>query len=151
MLSKGIYYTFSDTPYTSLYDVYNERDSAKKGDRTANNLEVSSACRKDDNTILFLSRPSVLGSDAVIMSLHLDTKLVEPIEIEGVKTYGAPIMAPDHKGIYISLMMQDATNGMYYYDFATAKATQLFSMQDILKDFPMGQTVTETSTQLIVQ
>lgn len=120
--------------------------------KTANNLEVSSACRLDNNTVLFLAGTSVLSDDTVLKELHLDTKTVEDFKIGGVKAYSAPMIAPDKKGMYISLKLENDDGGMYYYSFADKKLQKLFSAQDIEDTLPASATSGGAiSTELVVQ
>lgn len=152
---QSVIYTFSEYPYASLFgdNWGTDPERVKQAEKTANNLEVESACRLDNNTILLIGSTSVFSNDAKLKELHLDTKTVTDFVIKGAKYYSQPFIAPDKKGMYISLKMQDGTGGMYYYKFADKSLEYLFSNKDILKELPTSAegTFQATDVELVVQ
>lgn len=136
-----ILYTFSQQPYTSLFDMYNDPDVYKKYKKTANNLAVSNVCRLNKNSILFLGKTGLWSDDEETLKiLYLDTKTVEDFNIDGAKSYGIPVVSKDKKGMYISLMMEKGKkDGYYYYNFNDKTLDYLFGKEEMDAVANMGE------------
>ena len=83
-------YTFSDSPYTSLFDNYEEDNEtlSKKWETTANQLLISEFNRLNDHQVLFLGAKDVFG-DLSLKLLDTTSKTVSNFKIDG-KTIDEP-------------------------------------------------------------
>ena len=144
-------YTFSDTPYSSLFDNYGADADSSEVWETANNLEVSNVSRLNDDILLFIGRESVLDQQAKLMMLNITDKTTSEIQIPGVATYYSFVVSPDQQTIFANLQLQDGTQGVFSYNIQTQELKKLFDINEVLKDFSGNKSVTPTTMQIIIQ
>ncbi|BFL40751.1 hypothetical protein H8S45_12160 [Agathobaculum sp. NSJ-28] len=148
---QSVIYTFSDTPYSSLFDNYGADADSSEVWETANNLEVSNVSRLNDDILLFIGRESVLDQQAKLMMLNITDKTTSEIQIPGVATYYSFVVSPDQQTIFANLQLQDGTQGVFSYNIQTQELKKLFDINEVLKDFSGNKSVTPTTMQIIIQ
>lgn len=150
--TSKVIYTFSDAPYTSLFDNYTEDDKtlSKKWKATANQLLISEFSRLNDHQILFLGAKDVFG-DLSLKLLDTTSKTVSNFKIDGKKLDEPCYVSKDKKDIFVSLEPKGSKSGMYRYHLADKSKEFLFGGKELRKALGWKGEYEIVTLQLIYQ
>ena len=145
-------YTFSDAPYTSLFDNYTEDNKTlnKKRKATANQMLISEFSRLNDHQILFLGAKDVFG-DLSLKLLDTTSKTVSDFKIDGKKLDEPCYVSKDKKDIFVSLEPKGSKSGMYRYHLADKSKEFLFGGKELRKALGWKGEYEIVTLQLIYQ
>lgn len=150
--TSKVIYTFSDAPYTSLFDNYTEDNKtlSKKRKATANQLLISEFSRLNDHQILFLGAKDVFG-DLSLKLLDTTSKTVSDFKIDGKKLDEPCYVSKDKKDIFVSLEPKGSKSGMYRYHLADKSKEFLFGGKELRKALGWKGEYEIVTLQLIYQ
>lgn len=150
--TSKVIYTFSDAPYTSLFDNYTEDNKtlSKKRKATANQLLISEFSRLNDHQILFLGAKDVFG-DLSLKLLDTTSKTVSNFKIDGKKLDEPCYVSKDKKDIFVSLEPKGSKSGMYRYHLADKSKEFLFGGKELRKALGWKGEYEIVTLQLIYQ
>lgn len=150
--TSEVIYTFSDAPYTSLFDNYTEDNKtlSKKRKATANQLLISEFTRLNDHQILFLGAKDVFG-DLSLKLLDTTSKTVSDFKLDGKKLDEPCYVSKDKKDIFVSLEPKDSKSGMYRYHLADKSKEFLFGGKELRKALGWKGEYEIVTLQLIYQ
>ena len=150
--TSKVIYTFSDAPYTSLFDNYTEDNKtlSKKRKATANQLLISEFSRLNDHQILFLGTKDFFG-DLSLKLLDTTSKTVSDFKIDGKKLDEPCYVSKDKKNIFVFLEPKGSKSGMYRYHLADKSKEFLFGGKELRKALGWKGEYEIVTLQLIYQ
>lgn len=150
--TSKLIYTFSDSPYTSIFNTYEEDPDVliKKWDLTANNLIISDINRLNDHQILFLGAKDVYG-DLSLKLLDTSNKTVSDFMIDGKKIEDCPFVSKDKKDMFVLLEPKNKDGGMYRYHLEDNSLDFLFNGEELRTVLDWGTEFEVVSINLVYQ
>lgn len=150
--TSKVIYTFSDSPYTSLFDNYEEDNEtlSKKWETTANQLLISEFNRLNDHQVLFLGAKDVFG-DLSLKLLDTTSKTVSNFKIDG-KTIDEPCyVSKDKQDLFVSLEPDGGKSGIYRYHLKDKTKEYLFGNKELKTALGWKEDYEIVTMQLIYQ